>query len=66
MGALKRNYSDLFKEKDDSKNLYDKKLIEALRQRLNDMIMKDLKTQKKAALILEQWISEKSPTKTKR
>ena len=34
--------------------LHEKKKIEALRERLNQMIMKDVKIQKKAALILEQ------------
>jgi hypothetical protein len=60
MAAPKGNFSDLFKDKENSKNLNDKKIIESLKERLNDKIMKDVKAQKKAALILEQWINKKS------
>lgn len=60
MAAPKMNFSDLFKDKENSKNLNDKKIIESLKERLNDKIMKDVKAQKKAALILEQWINKKS------
>lgn len=43
----------------ESPNLRDKKIIEALRMRLNDKIANDPKMCKKAALILEQWIHQK-------
>lgn len=59
MAAPKLNFSDLYKEKENSKNLHDKKVVESLRERLNDKIMKDEKLQKKAALIIEQWIQKK-------
>jgi hypothetical protein len=39
--------------------LQDKQLIEALRQRLNEKLQ-DPKAAKKAALILEAWINQKS------
>lgn len=39
--------------------LQDKKKIEALKERLNDKIQKDVKMQKKAALILEMWLNKK-------
>lgn len=37
----------------------DKKIIEALKKRLNDKIQNDPKTCKKAALILENWLNQK-------
>lgn len=46
----------LYKQSDEQ-NLRDKKMIEALKQRLNDKIQKD--SGKKAALILEQWLNPK-------
>lgn len=50
----------LFQEGDKDKNLQDKKIIEALQKRLNDMIQKDEKVAKKAALILENWLNKKT------
>lgn len=44
-------------------SLQDKKLIEALRERLNNKIQKDPKLAKKAALILEQWLNKKPKSK---
>lgn len=40
-------------------SLHDKQLIEALRKRLNEKLL-DPKAAKKAALILEAWIHQKS------
>ena len=48
----------LFPENKDQ-TLHDKQLIEALRQRLNEKLQ-DPKAAKKAALILEAWINQKS------
>ncbi len=42
-----------------SKNLHDKKIVESLIERLNDKIMRDPKTAKKAALIIENWLKKK-------
>jgi len=42
-------------------NLYEKKIVETLRERLNDKIQKDPKLQKKAALIIEQWLRKSRP-----
>lgn len=36
----------------------DKETIEALKERLNDKIMKDPKLAKKAALIIELWLKD--------
>lgn len=44
-------------------NLYEKKIVETLRERLNDKIQKDPKLAKKAALIIEQWINKKPKSK---
>lgn len=41
--------------------LQDKKIIEALRERLNVKIQNDPKLAKKAALILEQWLKKSKP-----
>lgn len=46
-------YAKLFQKDSD-----DKKLIEALRQRLNEKLA-DPKNAKKAALILETWLNQK-------
>ena len=43
----------------EDKTLQDKKFIEALMKRLNEMIQKDPKLAKKAALILEEWLKKK-------
>jgi hypothetical protein len=43
----------------EDKILQDKKSIEALMKRLNEMIQKDPKLAKKAALILEEWLKKK-------
>jgi hypothetical protein len=40
-------------------NTQDKKIIEELIKRLNDRILKDPQTCKKAALILENWLQQK-------
>lgn len=42
-----------------SKNLHDKKIVESLIERLNDKIIRDPKTAKKAALIIENWLKKK-------
>jgi hypothetical protein len=47
----------LFGEK--SPNLHDKKIVESLRERLNEKIQKDPKIAKKAALIIEEWLKMK-------
>lgn len=44
----------------EDKNLHEKKIIEALKQRLNDKIIKDPSIAKKAALIIEEWLRQKS------
>ncbi len=41
------------------KTLQEKKSIEALQKRLNEMIQNDPKLAKKAALILEEWMKKK-------
>ena len=60
MAALKIKPTELAKlfpdGKDQTSN--DKKLIEALRSRLNE-ILQDEKMAKKAAMILESWINPK-------
>lgn len=43
-------------------SLQDKKIIESLRERLNEKIQKDPTLQKKAALIIETWL-KKTPKK---
>jgi len=43
----------------EDKTLQDKKFIEALMKRLNEMIQNDPKLAKKAALILEDWMKKK-------
>ncbi len=57
MGAPKL-YSKLFVEKDQDTNLRDKQIIEALIKRLNDRILKNPADAKKAALILESWLTQ--------
>jgi len=37
----------------------DKKKIEALKKCLEDKILKDVEMQKKAALLIEEWLKEK-------
>jgi hypothetical protein len=61
MAALKINPQDLAKLFSDGKDqaLQDKKLIEALRSRLNQKLQEP-QMAKKAALILEAWIHQKS------
>jgi len=60
MAAPKIKPSDLAKLFPEGENspLQQKKLIEALRQRLNEKLQ-DPKMAKKAALILESWINQK-------
>lgn len=60
MAAPKIKPSDLAKLFPEGKTspLQQKKLIEALRQRLNEKLQ-DPKMAKKAALILESWINQK-------
>jgi hypothetical protein len=41
----------------------DKETIEALKERLNDKIMKDPKLAKKAALIIELWLKDEGQKK---
>jgi hypothetical protein len=49
---------NLWEKKDSS--LQDKKSIEALRERLNEIIHKNPKSAKKAALILEEWLKKQT------
>lgn len=55
MAAPKLKSSDENREN----NLRDKRIIEALRERLNEKLFKDPVACKKAALILENWINKK-------
>ena len=41
-------------------NLHEKKVVESLKKKLNDRISKDPKLQKKAALIIEDWLNKKT------
>ncbi len=63
MGAPKYSSSELqklYQEKQkEATNLQDKKMIEALKQRLNNKIQNSPELQKKAALIIEQWLNKK-------
>lgn len=58
--AAPKLYSQLYVEKDEEKNLRDKKLIEALRTRLNERLQKNPRDCKKAAAILESWLKNSS------
>ncbi len=58
MGALKL-YSKLYIEKEQETNLRDKKIIEALKKRLNERFLNNPEDCKKAALILESWLKKK-------
>ncbi len=60
MGAPKINSSELKKLFSDEKdqNLQNKKIIEALQKRLNE-ILQNPKQAKKAAIIIEGWIKKK-------
>jgi hypothetical protein len=60
MAAPKIKPSDLAKlfPEGETSTLHQKKLIEALRQRLNEKLQ-DPRMAKKAALILESWINQK-------
>ena len=40
--------------------IHDKKKVEALKERLNKLIQSDIKLQKKAALIIEDWLNKKT------
>ncbi len=54
--------SKLYSSGEQQSSLHDKKIIESLRERLNEKIQKDPTLQKKAALIIESWL-KKSPKK---
>lgn len=58
MPAPKYNVSDLYKDAHRDK---EKKIVETLIKDLNDRILKDDKTAKKAALILEEWLRKTKP-----
>ena len=60
MAAPKIKSADLAKlfQPDRDQSLQDKKIIEALRQRLNEKLQ-DPREARKAALILESWINKK-------
>lgn len=60
MAAPKLKAADLAKlfQPDREQSLQDKRLIEALRQRLNEKLQ-DPQMARKAALILESWINKK-------
>ena len=47
-------------ESDKETPLHDKKKVEALKERLNKLIQSDPVVQKKAALILEEWLNKKT------
>ncbi len=61
MAIPKYKSSDLKKlyPENQENNLRDKRIIEALRERLNEKLLNDPKAVKKAALILENWINKK-------
>lgn len=59
MGAPKYKPSQLASLYQEQENLRDKQKIEALKKRLNQKFLEDPKLGKKAALILEQWLSPK-------
>jgi hypothetical protein len=63
MGLPKKpkDFSGLYKTSENTSPLDDKKKVEALKQRLNNLILKDEKLQKKAALILELWLKKSRP-----
>lgn len=63
MAAPKYKTSDLMKlyPESDERNLHDKRIIEALKQRLNDKIHQDPESAKKAALIIENWLKKPKP-----
>lgn len=42
-------------------NLHEKKIVESLIRRLNDLIIKDESNAKKAALVIEQWLKKTKP-----
>lgn len=58
MPAPKYKVSDLYKDAHKDK---EKKIVETLIKDLNDRILKDDKTAKKAALILEEWLKKTKP-----
>jgi hypothetical protein len=58
MPAPKYKVSDLYKDANRDK---EKKIVETLIKDLNDRILKDDKTAKKAALILEEWLRKTKP-----
>lgn len=57
--AAPKLYSKLYVEKEQETNLRDKKIIEALKTRLNERLLKNPDDCKKAALILESWLKKK-------
>jgi hypothetical protein len=57
--AAPKLYSKLYVEKEQETNLRDKKIIEALKTRLNERLKNNPEDCKKAALILESWINKK-------
>lgn len=64
MAALKlkpSEFAKLYQEGNNDKNLHDKKTVESLQKRLNDLIQKDPKLAKKAALVIEQWLRKTKP-----
>lgn len=64
MGAPKlrpSDYAKLYQAGPDDKTLHEKKIVESLQKRLNDMIQRDPKLAKKAALVIEQWLKKSKP-----
>ena len=55
------DYAKLYQVGADDKNLHEKKIVESLQKRLNDMIQRDPKLAKKAALVIEQWLKKTRP-----
>ncbi len=49
----------LFASGEKEKNLHDKRIVESLRERLNETLQKNPAKVKKAASILEDWLKQK-------
>lgn len=55
------DFAKLYQEVDKTKTLQEKKTVESLIERLNGKIQKDPILQKKAALIIEEWLKKTRP-----
>lgn len=54
------DYAKLYQVGANDKSLHEKKTVESLIERLNGKIQKDPVLQKKAALIIENWLKKKT------